>query len=280
MIILVGDGSRADVAHGIAQVEPLLRELDDDVKVDLDQTLDLSIVKPRLVINFGGDGSILRVASRLGPARVPLLGVNFGKFGFLAEYELPELLVNLKAAVEGKLPTRQSLLLSVAVTHDGQRNERVVVNDVVLQRAPEKRMSHVFAYCDGALIADYFGDGVILSTPLGSTAYNLAAGGALLHPELAAVILTPMCPHTLSLRPLVVPVTGVLALKIEGDETLSITMDGEGTQYLQGGDTVEVRQAAVPLTLVAHPTRSYFDTLRLKFDWSKRTTVSRAPETP
>src|SRR5690606_34701449 len=143
-----------------------------------------------------------------------------------------ELLVNLDKAVKGELPTRQSLLLKVAVEQDGQRSERVIVNDVVLQRAPDTRMAHVYAYQDGALVADYFGDGLILGTPLGSTAYNLAAGGALLHPELAALILTPLCPHTLSLRPLVVPAAGVLELRLEGDDSLSVTMDGEGTLQL------------------------------------------------
>lgn len=274
MILLVGDSHRSDVVHAIAQVEPLLRELE-DVVVDLDQRHDLVKHPPRLVINFGGDGSILRAAGRLGERQVPLLGVNFGKFGFLAEYELPELLVNLDKVVNGDLPTRQSLLLNVTITHGSERIERVVVNDVVLQRAPDKRMSHVFAHYDGALLADYFGDGLIVSTPLGSTAYNLAAGGALLHPELSALILTPMCPHTLSLRPLVLPAGGMLELRIEGEDTLTITMDGEGTTNLNGGDVVQLRKSAAPLTLIAHPTRSYFDTLRLKFDWSKRTTVSR-----
>jgi NAD+ kinase len=174
MILLVGDNSKADVTHAIAQVEPLLRELD-EVVVETDKPYDIRKRPPKLVINFGGDGSILRTAGRLGP-NVPLLGVNFGKFGFLAEYELPELLVNLAKAVKGELPTRQSLLLNVKVIHGRKTAERVVVNDVVLQRAPDKRMAHVFAYHDGNLIADYFGDGLILSTPLGSTAYNLAAG--------------------------------------------------------------------------------------------------------
>lgn len=274
MILLLGDKSRSDVVHAIAQVEPLLREFS-EVVVDTEGDHDFNGNPPELVINFGGDGSILRAAGRLGERQVPLLGVNFGKFGFLAEYELPELLVNLQNAVEGRLPTRQSLLLKVTVRHGGNIIERVIVNDVVLQRAPDDRMSHVFAYCDGALLADYFGDGLILSTPLGSTAYNLAAGGALLHPELEALILTPLCPHTLSLRPLVVPAGGLLELKVEGEDSLALTMDGEGTTKLHGGDSVEIREAATPLTLVAHPTRSYFDTLRLKFDWSKRTTVSR-----
>jgi NAD+ kinase len=275
MIVLVGDSSRPDVVHAIAQVEPLLREVADEVVVDLDQSLDLAAAAPELVINFGGDGSILRVAGRVGDKPVRLLGVNFGKFGFLAEYELPELLVNLEKAVKGELPIRQSLLLRVTTFKDGASTERLVVNDVVMQRAPDARMAHVYAWRDGALVADYFGDGLILSTPLGSTAYNLAAGGALLHPELRAVILTPLCPHTLSLRPLVVPTGGVLELRLEGDDELSVTMDGDDTMQLHGGDRVEIREAAIPLTLVAHPTRTYFDTLRLKFDWSKRTTVSR-----
>ncbi len=275
MILLVGDGNRADVVHAIAQVEPLLRELVDDVQIDLDQSFDLAARVPRLVINFGGDGSILRIAGRLGDRQVPLLGVNFGKFGFLAEFELPELLARLDDAVHGRLATRQSLLIRVSVAAGGQVAEHVVVNDVTLQRAPQQRMVHVFAYHDGAPIADYFGDGLIVATPVGSTAYNLAAGGALLQPELDALILTPLCAHTLSLRPLVIPAHGRLELKLAGDDRVTVTMDGEGTRELSGGDSVTISRASQPMTLVAHPSRSYFDTLRLKFDWSKRTTVSR-----
>lgn len=275
MILLVGDGARADVAHGIQQLEPLITEIADKVVVDTAGEIDFDKTPPDLVINFGGDGSILRIAGRLKHRQVPLLGVNFGKFGFLAEYELPELLVRLNDLVEGRLPTRQSLLLDVTVVRGDEREERTVVNDVVLQRAPYDRMAHIYAYYDGAMIADYFGDGLILSTPLGSTAYNLAAGGALMHPELDSLIFTPLSPHTLSLRPLTVPAGGEIELRIEGDDALAITMDGEGTTELRGGDRVEIRKAPVPMTLVAHPTRSYFDTLRLKFDWSKRTTVSR-----
>lgn len=275
MILLVGDGRRADVVHGIQQVEPLIRELAEDVVVDVDGHFDLEEVTPGLVINFGGDGSILRIAGRLGHRQVPLLGVNFGKFGFLAEYELPELLVRLEDVVKGRLPTRQSLLLDVTVVNDGEEESRTVVNDVVLQRAPDGRMSHIYAYFDGALIADYFGDGLIVGTPLGSTAYNLAADGALLHPELDALILTPLCPHTLSLRPLVVPAEGEIELRMDAEDTLSLTMDGQGTREIRGGDFVRIRKAPLPVTLVAHPTRTYYDTLRRKFDWSKRTTVSR-----
>lgn len=275
MIVLVGDGRRPDVVHAIAQVEPLIRELTDAVSLDLEGTLDLEAARPTLVINFGGDGSILRAAGRLGRHQVPLLGVNLGKFGFLAEYELPELLVRLKDAVETRLPTRQSLLIVVRTRCGGVTEERIVVNDVVFQRAPNNRMAHVYASCDGAPIADYFGDGLIISTPVGSTAYNLAAGGALLQPELDALILTPLCPHTLSLRPLVVPASGTMQFRVEGEDRLTVTMDGEGTRDLAGGDSVEITRAPMPMTLVAHPTRSYYDTLRLKFDWSKRTTVSR-----
>lgn len=275
MILLVGDGRRADVVHGIQQVEPLIRELVEDVVVDVNGDVDLDEITPDLVINFGGDGSILRIARRLGHRQVPLLGVNFGKFGFLAEYELPELLLRLEDVVKGRLPTRQSLLLDVTVVNDGEEDSRTVVNDVVLQRAPDGRMSHVYASYDGALIADYFGDGLIVSTPLGSTAYNLAADGALLHPELDAVILTPLCPHTLSLRPLVVPAGGVIELRLDSDDALQLTMDGQGTREIHGGDFVRIRRAPLPMTLVAHPTRTYYDTLRRKFDWSKRTTVAR-----
>lgn len=270
MILLVGDGQRTDVAHAIAQVEPLIRELSDDVLVDLDQSHNLANYPPKMVINFGGDGSILRIAGRLGEHQVPILGVNFGKFGFLAEYELPDLLVRLEDAVTGKLPMRKSLLMLAQVQAGDSSTEHTVANDIVLQRAPSDRMAHVFASYDDMPIADYFGDGLIVSTPLGSTAYNLAAGGALLQPELDALILTPLCPHTLSLRPLVLPAGGTIELKLKGEDHMQLVMDGEYVRDLTSGDKLRISRAPVPMTLVSHPTRSYFDTLRLKFNWSRR----------
>jgi NAD+ kinase len=275
MILIVGDGKRVDVVHGIAQVEPLIRErakpLGKDVLVDLQGEIDLEVNPPSLVLNFGGDGSLLRVVSRLGRNQVPMLGVNFGKFGFLAEYELPELLVRLDDVLQGRLPTRSSLLLMVRVIKNGESFERVVVNDVVLQRAPDKRMVHVHARYDGEYVAAYIGDGLIVTTPLGSTAYSLAAGGPLLQPLIDALSLTPLAPHMLSLRPLVVPASGRIELTLDGsEEGTTITMDGAVTQELTVGDRVEIEKAPMPMTLIAHPTRTYFDTLRLKFDWNKR----------
>jgi NAD+ kinase len=277
MILIVGDGKRVDVAHGIAQVEPLIRErasaLGKEVRVDLHDKLDLEQTPPSLVLNFGGDGSILRIVSRLGRRQVPMLGVNFGKFGFLAEYELPELLVRLDDVLDGRLPTRSSLLLLVRVSRGGKSFERVVVNDTVLQRAPDQRMATIHTRYDGQYVAGYIGDGLIVSTPLGSTAYNLASGGPLLEPHLDAVSLTPLAPHMLSLRPLVVPAGGLIRLTLEGSDTDTIlTMDGAATHTLAEGDWVEIERAPMPMTLIAHPTRSYFDTLRLKFDWNRRGT--------
>lgn len=275
MILLVGDGSRADVTHGIAQVEPLARELAGDVLVDLDQSVDVEKHQSSLVINFGGDGSLLRAVRRLGVHQVPVLGVNFGKFGFLAEYELPELLVRLEDAVKGRLPTRQSLMLKVTVRHGKRKEDVIVLNDIVLLRAPEERMPTVHVSARGAEVASYYGDGLIISTPLGSTAYNLSAGGPLLHPNLDALVMTAICPHTLSIRPLVVPATVPMLIELHQGDAITATMDGQGTMTLKAGDTLTIEKAPVPMTLVAHPTRSYFDTLRLKFDWTKRSSISR-----
>lgn len=276
MILLVGDGTRADVRHGIAQVEPLARELAREMRVVLDRKADLGRYRPKLVINFGGDGSLLRAVSRLGARQAPVLGVNFGKFGFLAEYELPELLVRLEDAIKGRLPTRSSLMLKVTVKRGRKSTRATVLNDVVLLRAPEGRMATVHVSSGAAEVASYYGDGLIVATPLGSTAYNLSAGGPLLHPNMDALAITPVCPHTLSVRPLVVPASEPLLVELAQGDSISATMDGEGTVVLKSGDTVAIEKSPVPMTLVAHPTRSYFDTLRLKFDWTKRTSSARA----
>jgi NAD+ kinase len=275
MILLVGDGKRADVVHGIAQVEPLVRERASDVRVDLDQSLDLSRHVPRMVLNFGGDGSILHITRRLGGNQVPILGVNFGKFGFLAEFELPELLVRLDDALSGKLPTRKSILLAVSITRAGRIAEMLAVNDVVLQHEPDGRMSTIHARYAGSEIATIVGDGVVISTPLGSTAHNLSAGGPIVHPEVDAIVVTPICPHTLSLRPLTLPAAGPLELWVDEGDSIRVTLDGQNSQTISGGDRISVRRGQLPITLVTHPSRSYFDTLRLKFGWSSRHTTPR-----
>ncbi|KAA0217771.1 NAD(+)/NADH kinase [bacterium] len=270
MILLVGDGKRADVVHGIAQVEPLLRERASDVVVDLDGRVDLTRQPPRVVFNFGGDGSILHIARRLGDHQVPILGVNFGKFGFLAEFELPDLLVRLDDALAGRLPSRRSIMLKAEISCAGAVRERLAVNDVVLQHLPDGRMSTVHARYSGADIATIVGDGVVVSTPLGSTAHNLSAGGPILHPEVDAIVLTPICPHTLSLRPLTLPAGGKLELWVDAGDSIRLTMDGQGSETISGGDRITITRAARHITLVTHPSRSYFDTLRLKFGWSSR----------
>ncbi len=275
MILLVGDGKRADVVHAIAQVEPLVREHARDVVVELDCSHNFAKKAPKLVLNFGGDGSILHIARRLGAHQVPILGVNFGKFGFLAEFELPDLLVRIKEALDLKLPMRRSLMLQVDVHRGGKTVRHLAVNDVVLQRSPDGRMSTIHVSRDGAELAAYTGDGLVVSTPLGSTAHNLSAGGPILHPEMDAMVLTPICAHTLSIRPLALPAGGVLKFWLDGDDSVNVTLDGQDTVKLAGDDYVEVRRADQPITLVAHPTRSYFDALRAKFGWTSRAVVSR-----
>lgn len=136
-------------------------------------------------------------------------------------------------------------------------------------------MPTVHVSSGGAEVASYYGDGLIVSTPLGSTAYNLSAGGPLLHPNLDALVMTPICPHTLSIRPLVLPAFGPILIELHEGDAITATMDGQGTLNLKHGDTLQIEKSPVPMTLVAHPTRSYFDTLRLKFDWTKRTYVNR-----
>lgn len=275
MIHLVGDGQRVDVVKGIEQVEPLVRELTSDYVVDLDRTLDFSGGLPDLVINFGGDGSILYVASKLGEHQVPILGVNFGKLGFLTEFELPDLLVQLEDAIAGELATRESLMLKAMVTVGGTTTEHFVVNDVVLQRSPDGRMSNIQTTFNGNEIASYLGDGVIVSTPLGSTAHNLSAGGPLMEPSMDVVVVTPICAHTLNIRPLVLPADGVLELVVADDDSIMITMDGRNTRALQHGDSVRIERAPMPIELVTEPKRSYFDTLRMKFEWSRRSAKRR-----
>jgi NAD+ kinase len=151
----------------------------------------------------------------------------------------------------------------------------LAVNDVVLQHEPDGRMSTIHARFADTEIATIVGDGVVVSTPLGSTAHNLSAGGPIVHPEVDAIVVTPICPHTLSLRPLTLPAAGPLELWVDAGDSIRVTLDGQNTQKISGGDKISIRRSKRDITLVTHPSRSYFDTLRLKFGWSSRHTTPR-----
>jgi NAD+ kinase len=199
------------------------------------------------------------------------VGVNLGHLGLLTSCAPAEAEEALGRALKGELAVEERLRLRCELVRaNGERTVRFACNDAVVSQGALARLIELEAYLDGILVTKYRADGLIVSTPTGSTAYNLAAGGPIVAPDVRAVILTPICPHTLTNRPLVAPATSKLTVKLAGEaEHVLVTLDGQWATKLGVDDRLEIQQASPPLYLF-RPTESYFDVLRHKLSWGER----------
>lgn len=221
-----------------------------------------------LVIVLGGDGSLLVAARSLGD-RAPILGVNLGRLGFLTELPRSDLYPSLVRILGGEYEIEERSLLDVELVRArGGVSRYRVLNDAVISKSALSKIIEMALYNDQNLIARFRADGLILSTPTGSTAYNLSAGGPIIDPGLPVVVLTPICPHTLSLRPLVVPDSGVLEVRLETRrEEVYLTLDGQEGASLSYGDLIRVTCCPVRIRLIRTGLRTYYDSLRDKLRW-------------
>lgn len=269
-LIVTGDGAKPRVSETVERALPILRELADEITVDLEESQPLESVDADLALVFGGDGAILKTARRLGRNRVPVCGVNLGKLGFLATLTDTDLAESLRSIMRGDFTVAPAITFNCSVLRGGTVvHEARGVNDAVISRGALSRIIPVDVRLDGERIATYNGDGVIVSTPLGSTAHSLSAGGPIVEPGLDALILTPICPHTLSNRPLVVPADSEVELAVIGNSHgAALTIDGQVFQELAEGDRVIVRLSEERLNLVRASGYSYYRTLREKLGWS------------
>jgi NAD+ kinase len=222
-----------------------------------------------LMVVLGGDGTLLAVARQMGSSAVPILGVNLGQLGFLAEVAPEEQLELLERVLQGDYQTVERMRLEVYAERDGHELARyLALNDAVITRSELSRMIDLEMLVDGAPVTTYHGDGLIVSTPTGSTAYTLSAGGPILMPGSRVVVLTPICPHTLTQRPIVLPESARLEIRVfprEGDGQL--TVDGQTGLSLASGDRVFIAASERPVQFVVDPYRSRFDVLRTKLGW-------------
>lgn len=228
-----------------------------------------------LVVVLGGDGTLLSMADCIGArgADVPLLGVNFGSLGFLTEVTLPELYPALEAAVGGTAPIEERMMLRSTTTRSsGPAPAFIALNDVVITKAARSRMIDLAVWVGDEFVTRVKADGLIVATPTGSTAYNLAAGGPIVQPTLDALILTPIAPHTLTNRPIVIPAESPVRVQphIDDRDELYVTFDGQAGFQLQAGDEIRICRADRALRLFKPSTRSYFEVLRQKFKWGER----------
>jgi NAD+ kinase len=219
---------------------------------------------------LGGDGTFLLGASLVADHGVPLFGVNLGSLGFITHYARGEASAALEAAAQGQLPVEERMRLAVTIGGPGGAGEtRYAVNDAVLSQPSLARLLDLEASLDGAAITSYKADGLIVATPTGSTAYTLAAGGPILSPDLQAIVLTPICPHTLTHRPLVVRPDARLRIRNVSGGTVKVTVDGQWGHDLQDGEWISLRAADRPLRMFKSPT-PFFGILRQKLSWGER----------
>ena len=225
-----------------------------------------------LVIVLGGDGTLLSAARAIGKREIPLFPVNMGGLGFLTALTIDTLYPELERAFRGEHRIAKRKLLATEVVRRGETVARYdALNDAVLTKSALARMIDLDTHVDEQFVCAYKADGLIVSTPTGSTAYSLSAGGPIIFPSVPAICLTPICPHMLTNRPVLVPETSIIRILSHGpDESVYLTIDGQVGTPIQEGDTVVCRSSDYALRLVRPPHMMFFDVLRQKLKWGER----------
>ena len=224
-----------------------------------------------LLIVLGGDGTLLSMARAVGDLGVPILGVNLGGLGFLTATTLDEMLPSLEAAVEGRMVVEDRLMLVARVFRNGTAVcEHMALNDMVITKSAMSRIISLAVSVEGEYATAYRADGLIISTPTGSTAYSLSAGGPILFPTADAIVLTPICSHTLTNRPIVIPASHRIEVTVQSDQEIMLTVDGQVGVGLRERDIVQIVKAAAHIRLVRFPQKDFFSVLRTKLKWGER----------
>lgn len=268
--LLLGAGDRANVQAECERLKPILGKYVEVVLSDFQFQEDLSQVDADLAIVLGGDGSILRASRQMGTRQIPILGVNLGKLGFLAGINPEELISVLPEVASGRCRVLDHLMFTCSIVRGGQLlQQQLGLNEVVITAGPPFSLLNVNLYVDSDLVTTYSCDGLIISTPVGSTAHSLSAGGPILRKTLQAFVICPICPHTLTIRPVVDAADRLYELEVpEPNEGTAVVTDGRVLHQLQAGDRVRIERAEPRFQLVEVPGRNYYRTLRDKLGWS------------
>jgi NAD+ kinase len=223
------------------------------------------------VVVLGGDGTLLGAARKVGRYGLPILGINLGGLGFLTEIPLKRLYKDMEKLIAGEIEVESRLMLDASVLRDNEEKCRFsVLNDAVINKGALARIIDLRVSIDGRFLTTFGADGLIVSSPTGSTGYNLSAGGPILYPNLEALILTPICPFTLTQRPIILPDTSVIEITMgEDSEEVTLTFDGQVGFDLMENDKVIVSKSEKKLKLIKSPDQDYFDILRTKLKWGE-----------
>lgn len=223
-----------------------------------------------LAIVIGGDGTLLNVARALAASDVPLVGVNLGRLGFLADISRNDMVDVIGRILDGDFAIEERFMLYAEIVRDDQVvHASPAMNDVVVNKLGLARLIDFETFVDGEFVHAMRADGIIIATPTGSTAYALSAGGPILHPALAATILVPICPHTLSQRPIAVPSSALIEIVIKGQQSAHVTFDGQANYALRGDERIRIRQADHKVTFLHPSGRNHYDVLREKLHWGR-----------
>ena len=225
--------------------------------------------KTQLVAVLGGDGTMLRTARYMAKHNVPIVGINMGSFGYLTEVNLQEMHSAMELILRGNYLTEKRMMLDVAISRGKTIiNAGTVLNDVIINRGNLSRIVELETTINNKYLTTYKADGLIISTPTGSTAYSLSAGGPIVYPEKDLIIINPICPHTLTNRPLIIPENSDLQVKLWSKERgATLTLDGQESYRLRSGDLIAVKKSNYTTKLVLSPHRSYWEILRSKLGW-------------
>jgi NAD+ kinase len=224
-----------------------------------------------LIVILGGDGTMISSARLLGDCSVPVLGINYGSLGYLTEFRFEEMIPAIEAVLAGDYEIDPRVMLDVRHERDAHTlSSNRVLNEVVINRATLTKIIEVEVTLDGYYVNSFRADGIIVATPTGSTAYNLSAGGPILYPSMNAVVITPVCPFTLTNRPIVIPDDSEIRLRLKSESKgVALTLDGQVGYEMQIEDCVVIRKSKTSFNLVKPPSRNYFDVLRNKLKWGR-----------
>lgn len=280
-LVIFGDPAKGPVAEAIDDFTRFLQGKAEIVASCYIEKCTADVLRRSdFAIVFGGDGSIISAARDLGRTHVPVIGVNLGKLGYLAEFSVNELKEFFDNVVAGKTPIERRMLLGCWVSEAAQDGRETfhspAVNEVFITSGPPFRMIELKIAVDGAHVATCVSDGLIVSTPTGSTAYNLSAGGPILAAAMEAMVITPICPHSLSFRPIVIDADSQVEVCCTGgNEGTTVSIDGQVSRTLSVNDVVRVAREASSFLVVNNPSRTPWQTLASKLGWAERPKYER-----